>query len=123
MKMKEIDATWLEKEDQVISQGIEFHGHLGPFLIVGIKMGCLALRSLNSKGHTELSVLVETGPKPPMSCLIDGIQVSTGCTLGKGNVKVTDNKRAKATFRRNEKSIEIELRDSILKMMGQEKSN
>ncbi len=122
MKMKRLDTAWLKK-DQVIGRGIEFHGHLGPFLVIGIKMGCLALRTLNSRGHSELSALIETGINPPISCLIDGIQVSTGCTLGKGNVKVVDNKRAKATFIKNGKSIEIELRDKILKMIGKEKNN
>ena len=122
MKMRKIDVTRL-KIDQVINKGIEFHGHLGPFLVAGIKMGHLALRELDSKGHSELSALVQTGTKPPISCLIDGIQVSTGCTLGKGNVKVIDNKKARASFSKDEKSIEIELKADVLKMISEEKSN
>jgi len=122
MEMRKIDVTRL-KIDEVIDKGVEFHGHLGPFLVAGIKMGYLALRELNSKGHSELSVLVETGTKPPISCLIDGIQISTGCTLGKGNVKTIDKKKAKAIFTKDGKSIEIELRSDISKMINKEKDN
>jgi len=122
MDMRKINVTRL-KIDEVINKGVEFHGHLGPFLIAGVKMGHLALRELNSKGHSELSVLVETGTKPPISCLIDGIQVSTGCTLGKGNVKVIDKKKAKAIFTKGGKSIEIELRPDVLRMISEEKDN
>jgi len=122
MEMRKIDVARL-KIDEVINKGVEFHGHLGPFLVAGIKMGHLALRELNSRGHSELSVLVETGAKPPISCLIDGIQVSAGCTLGKGNVKVIDKKKAKAIFTKDGKSIEIELRPDILRMINEEKDN
>lgn len=122
MKMRKIDVTRL-KIEQVINKGIEFHGHLGPFLIIGIKMGHLALGELDSKGHSELSVLVETGTNPPISCLIDGIQISTGCTLGKGNVKVIGNKKARATFSKDRESIEIELKADVLKMISEEKNN
>jgi len=122
MKMRKINVTKL-KIDEVINKGVEFHGHLGPFLIVGIRMGHLALRKLNSKGYSELSVLVQTGTKPPISCLIDGIQVSTGCTLGKGNVKVMDKKKAKVIFTKDGKSIEIELKSDILRMISEDKDD
>jgi len=122
MEMRKINVTKL-KIDEVINKGVEFHGHLGPFLIAGIRMGHLALRELNSKGYSELSVLVQTGTKPPISCLIDGIQVSTGCTLGKGNVKVMDKKKAKVIFTKDGKSIEIELKSDILRMISEDKDD
>lgn len=122
MKTRKIDVRRL-KIEEVIERGIELHGHLGPFLVAGIKMGHLALKELNSKGHNELDVLIETGTKPPLSCLIDGIQISTGCTMGKGNIKVIDNKKTRATFNKEEKSIEIELRPDILREIDEKKDN
>lgn len=122
MKTREINVRRL-KIEEVIERGIEFHGHLGPFLIAGIKMGHLALKELNSKGHNELRVLIETGTKPPLSCLVDGIQISTGCTTGKGNLKVIDKKKMRATFSKEKKSIEIELRAEILRMIDEEKDS
>lgn len=119
MKMRKIDGNKL-KVDEVISKGVEFHGHLGPFLVAGIKMGRLALEKLGSKGYSDLSVVVETGTRPPVSCLIDGIQISTGCTLGKGNVKVENKGKAKAIFTKDKKSVEIELSSQILKLIDEE---
>lgn len=122
MEMRKIDVNRL-KIDEVIDKGIEFHGHLGPFLVTGIKMGHLALKELNSRGYSELNVLVETGTKPPISCLIDGIQISTGCTLGKGNVEVINKKKVRAIFTKDGKSTEIKLRPDILKMISEEKDS
>ena len=112
--MKKIDVKGLSV-DVLIERGSEFHGHLGPFLVVGIKMGIIALKKLNSSGYSDMSAVVETGTTPPISCLIDGIQISTGCTLGKGNIKVNANKKPKAVFTNGEKSLDIELKPEILK--------
>jgi formylmethanofuran dehydrogenase subunit E len=51
-------------------------------------MGKLALKELNSDGHFGLSVEVHSILKPPFSCLIDGIQLGSGCTLGKRNIQI-----------------------------------
>ncbi|NJK86924.1 MAG: hypothetical protein HC906_14035 [Bacteroidales bacterium] len=61
----------------------EFHGHLGVFSIVGVKMGIKA-REIFGVGPDELTVVSSAGLVPPYSCLNDGIQVSTGATLGQG---------------------------------------
>jgi formylmethanofuran dehydrogenase subunit E len=114
MKMKTIAVKELNV-DGLVEKGIEFHGHLGPVLVIGIKMGIIALKELNSGGYSDMSVVVETGTTPPVSCLIDGIQISSGCTLGKGNIKVIANEKPKAVFTRGEKSLEIELKPEILK--------
>ena len=77
--------------NSMVECGIRLHGHSGPYLNLGIKMGLLALEILGVKGYFDLSTEVELEYRTPMSCLIDGLQVSTGCTLGKGNIKVKDN--------------------------------
>lgn len=66
----------------------EFHGHLGVFSIVGAKMGTLA-RIYFGVGYDELEVVSSAGSKPPYSCLNDGIQVSTGATLGMGTISLS----------------------------------
>jgi formylmethanofuran dehydrogenase subunit E len=103
--------------DELIARGIEFHGHSGPFLVIGIKMGMAALKELNSTGYFDIHVMVETGTTPPLSCLIDGIQISTGCTLGKGNITVKANRKARAVFTRDEKSLEMEVKPEILELI------
>ncbi len=85
LKMKAVNPDEISLEE-MIERAIEFHGHLGPFLVLGIRMGLLALRELSSSGYEGIEALVKTGNTPSLSCLLDGIQVSTGCTMGKGNI-------------------------------------
>ena len=63
-----------------------FHGHLGPCVIVGMRLGEYALDCLHAYPHFGLEAVIRCAAKPPESCLLDGIQVSTGCTLGKQNI-------------------------------------
>lgn len=93
-------------------RGVEFHGHLGPFLIIGLRMGSLALKLLGLSGYSGLKAIVETGNEPPLSCIVDGVQVATGCTLGRGNIEVVKNNRAKVTFLKGNKILVVELRES-----------
>jgi formylmethanofuran dehydrogenase subunit E len=46
-------------------------------------MGILALNYLKSKGFFELEAFIQTRDMPPYQCLLDGIQISTGSTIGK----------------------------------------
>jgi formylmethanofuran dehydrogenase subunit E len=76
-----------------------FHGHLGPYVVLGYRMGRIALEELDSTGHFDLSVTVHSELSPPRSCLIDGIQLGSGCTLGKRNIEVRETTGpAYATF-------------------------
>ena len=74
--------------NEMIERGTHLHGHLGPFLVAGIRMGLLALELLNSSGYFGIQAESETGSKTPLSCLTDGVQIGSGCTAGKGNLQV-----------------------------------
>jgi len=113
MQFLKIEVTGVDLQ-KLLVRGTEFHGHLGPFLACGLRMGLLALRELNSTGHGDLEAVVETGTTPPLSCLIDGIQVATGCTLGKGNIRAIDRQRARARFSKDDQQIIIELRPELV---------
>jgi formylmethanofuran dehydrogenase subunit E len=96
---------------QLIERGTHLHGHLGPFLIAGIRMGLLALKLLESGGYFGIEARSESGTIPPLSCLIDGVQIGTGCTLGKGNIQVTEERRPRVHFSSTSgKQVTIELR-------------
>ncbi len=93
----------------------EFHGHLGVFSIVGAKMGIKA-RDLLGVGPDELKVVSYAGSQPPYSCLNDGIQVSTGATLGMGTISLAKQKKAlpSAIFRHDNRSVRITLKKEYL---------
>jgi formylmethanofuran dehydrogenase subunit E len=111
--MKAVDPDVVSLEE-MINQAIEFHGHLGPFLVLGIRMGLLALRVLRSPGYEGIEALVKTGNTPSLSCLLDGIQISTGCTMGKGNIATVPLGRAEADFSTDEKKVTIKVEDEII---------
>jgi len=71
------DPAWL-------ATVVQFHGHLGPSVVAGARMGMIGLRAVEAKGYFDVEVTCE-GPlaKPPQSCFLDGVQVATGATLGK----------------------------------------
>ena len=89
----------------------EMHGHLGVYSIVGAKMG-LKAREWFSAGVDQLTVVSYAGNRPPLSCLNDGLQVSTGATMGQGTITVSSDKTLlpKACFRFEGKTIEMELK-------------
>ncbi len=63
-----------------------FHGHLGPNLIIGMKMGNHAITALQPENCFKLQTEVHCPARPPVSCVIDGLQLSTGCTMGKKSI-------------------------------------
>ena len=63
-----------------------FHGHLGPYVVLGIRLGKALVRELSPRPYFGLEVAVKGPTKPPPRCVLDGLQLSTGCTFGKGNI-------------------------------------
>jgi pyrimidine-specific ribonucleoside hydrolase len=96
----------------------EFHGHLGVFSIVGAKMGIKA-RDLFGVGSDMLDATTFAGNKPPYSCLNDGIQVSTGATLGMGTIHLATNKKTQpmAIFTYKDRSVRITLKKEYLEQV------
>jgi formylmethanofuran dehydrogenase subunit E len=78
------DPAWL-------GSAVQLHGHLGPWLVAGLRLGASGLRAAGAEGYFDVVVTVE-GPLalPPQSCFLDGLQVATGATLGKRNLKWVD---------------------------------
>jgi len=98
----------------LLDEAVKFHGHLGPFLILGLKAGLYANKVLG-KDYFKTKVIVETEPRPPYSCLIDGLQITTGCTMGKGNIEIRNGDPALIRFVRGNKVLEMRLKKSVLR--------
>ncbi|MEM2318727.1 MAG: formylmethanofuran dehydrogenase subunit E family protein [Candidatus Bathyarchaeia archaeon] len=78
-----------------IKNAENLHGHLGPFLVIGVKMAKLAMKELNASENKVLSmqIFAKLPLITPFSCVLDGIQATTHCTVGnrKLRVKSSDN--------------------------------
>lgn len=95
---KENIETW-------VKAAAGFHGHLGPFLVLGVRMGLIGLRELQvDRGDLKLHALAILQRAVPFSCTIDGIQVVTQCTVGNGRLQADNVKNRVATkFQLNQK--------------------
>lgn len=110
-----------------IDRAVSFHGHECPGLWIGLRAAELCLQELGHNDDNPIIAVVETD-----MCGVDGIQVLTGCTLGKGNLihkdlgktafsfyRTTDNKALRAVFHREAMEPEgRELRDLMKKVFA-----
>lgn len=76
----------------ILRRAEDFHGHFGPFLVVGVRAGIIALRELQtSKENKSLRAVVSLVYSVPYSCILDGIQLSTGCTIGNKRLRFEES--------------------------------
>lgn len=104
-----------EWSEDLMEKAVEFHGHDGPFMVVGLRMGLMALKRLDACGWFDLRCDVKLMWSPPDSCVIDGIQSSTGCTMGKHNIVVEEEDGVAAHFFNRNKKLSVSLKHDILK--------
>jgi pyrimidine-specific ribonucleoside hydrolase len=100
----------------------ELHGHIGIYAIIGTKMGIRAREYFNI-GVDDLSVLSHAGTNPPISCLNDGIQVSTGASVGHGLIDIDRNianPTPEALFTCKNETIRISLKDALANNIREE---
>lgn len=91
----------------------EFHRHLGIYSLVGAKMGVRAREILEAPFDT-LEVISSAGNKPPTSCMNDGLQVSTGASLGRGTISVPEGKPSpSALFVYNDLRLTLTLKKEV----------
>jgi formylmethanofuran dehydrogenase subunit E len=78
----------------LIDKAADFHGHLGPFLVIGVRMGKLAKEILNtSSKKNRLQATAKVPLSTPFSCILDGIQATTSCTVGNQRLKIKNSKK------------------------------
>lgn len=71
--------------------GQKFHGHKCPAMPMGLRVGAAAMNALQVErtGDSALVAILDLGENHCATCFADGIQVITGCTMGKGNIQRT----------------------------------
>jgi formylmethanofuran dehydrogenase subunit E len=110
-----------------IENAVKLHGHLGPFLVIGVRMGEMAKRHLGvdeKTGHVLLG-RIKIPFSTPFSCVIDGIQATTGCTVGNQRLK-TEKSRGEITaifkLRGSDKSVKILVNRELVKNLNEQMS-
>jgi formylmethanofuran dehydrogenase subunit E len=87
----------------ILDSAKDFHGHLGPFLAMGVRVGLVGLRELRtSKKTTDLHVKALLEYSIPHSCILDGLQVTTGCTIGNKRLTLENSSAFSVTFTNSE---------------------
>lgn len=74
---------WAEIERQ--------HGHVGPWNVLGYRIGQAALREFKTEwGRHDLEVICYVPPQTPFTCLVDGVAVGTGNSLGRLDLRLAE---------------------------------
>ncbi|MGQ9621036.1 MAG: nucleoside hydrolase [Bacteroidales bacterium] len=98
----------------------ELHRHLGVYTIIGVKMGIRAREYFNT-GVDEFEAVSFAGSVSPLSCMNDGIQVSTGATPGHGLLTVKNEEPAPVVeFKYLGHKIRISLKPELAKKINDE---
>lgn len=98
--------------ENVVDLAATLHGHLSPGVTLGIRMSQVGLKRLGlSKGDKRLFAIVETA-----LCLADGVQASTGCTVGRGSIRVEDYGKLAVCLARSDtkEGVRIALKEELV---------
>lgn len=77
----------------------DLHGHFGPFLTLGVRMGLLGLQKLGVKpGDPRLHATGMLKYAAPISCILDGIQATTKCTVGNARLTWKESNQISVIF-------------------------
>lgn len=95
----------------------QLHGHWGIYSLLGVKMGLYAKELSLFSGPVD-QVVSYAGSQPPLSCLNDGLQVSTGATLGNGKIQIAKSSGpVKAQFQFSHHCFTLILKKSLQKKL------
>jgi formylmethanofuran dehydrogenase subunit E len=95
-----------------LTEAARFHTHLGPYLVVGLRMGRVVTSELGSEPFSY-RILAHTGRVPPYSCSVDGIQLATPCTTGNGCIEVAEDRRMAIDAVAGGETLTVKLRREI----------
>lgn len=103
----------------LLKKAEDFHGHLGPFLAIGVRMGLMGLDRLNVTNDSPLMVTASLPLRVPFSCVVDGLQITTRCTTGNRKLRVKSSSRIEAEFEREDtgQKVVIILNPAILQTL------
>jgi formylmethanofuran dehydrogenase subunit E len=108
------DPAWLKTT-------VQFHGHLGPWVVIGARFGMAGLKAVEAHGFFDVEIRCEGPfPKPPQSCFLDGLQIGSGATLGKRTLNYVEAEKIVLYVKNTRTGQTVELRPTpkLLEMVG-----
>jgi formylmethanofuran dehydrogenase subunit E len=67
------------------------HGHVGPWNVLGWRIGQAALREYGAAwGRHDLEIICYVPTQTPFTCLVDGLSVGTGNSLGRLDLRLAE---------------------------------
>ncbi|MBW1698614.1 MAG: formylmethanofuran dehydrogenase [Deltaproteobacteria bacterium] len=105
----------MSDEKKILEEAFKFHGHICWASAAGTRAGLAALRTLGVKragASGDLHCILEIGENHGAQCFADGVQYSTGCTLGKWNIEKTGWGKLAFTLidKKNQKAVRVSYR-------------
>jgi formylmethanofuran dehydrogenase subunit E len=121
-------CDFLPTDPQWLREAVQLHGHLGPWLVAGLRLGMAGLAAVESQGYFDIRLTAQ-GPfdHPPISCFLDGLQVATGATLGKRNLECVSNQElgqlaVRVRNERTSKAVEVRPTATLMQLLASPKS-
>ena len=105
--------------DTELWEAKRFHSHLGPYLVIGMKMGNFICTNLGDKPFSY-RIHTSVGLTPPTSCVIDGLQITTPCTVGNSMIQVEELGDIAAWVQEDDRRIRLQLKPTIRERIDQE---
>jgi pyrimidine-specific ribonucleoside hydrolase len=108
--------TYGTEEFKSIIIANELHNDIQIFSIIGAKMGIRA-REILAGEYDKINVISNAPDEPPYSYLNDGLQISTGATIGNKNFELDDENKIRAEFYYGNKMVRLELKKDIYRQI------
>ena len=102
----------MENLPEKLKSAKSFHSHLGPNLVIGLKMGESMVKRFGNRPFS-IKIKAFTGKEPPVSCVIDGLQLSTPATVGNGGIEIAEGGRQEAVALSGGRRLRISLRPEV----------
>ncbi|MCS7138573.1 MAG: FmdE family protein [Crenarchaeota archaeon] len=90
---------------EVLDKAVNLHGHLGPFLVLGLRMGLKAMRIIGNPTSCEVFTVM----KKPYICAVDGLKAIIG-----DNITLYEGEGLLVRFYNGKDSIVISVKKNIL---------
>ncbi|MFQ5422214.1 MAG: FmdE family protein [Anaerolineae bacterium] len=108
-------------DKQVLLDALTFHGHKCWAGTAGVRVGLAARQALGVErsGAKSLHAIVEYGDYHGAMCFGDGVQYTTGCTFGKGNIEKNPKGKlaVKLIDKANKKAVRVSYKPTLQKQI------